>query len=145
MSNLFATAQDSVDAQAEMFRRAEREEGLSIRAINRRFNPLKVSTMEGWRDGAQMPAWAVGALGAAGVPDHLLSLITDPFGRVVTTEPEGEGDLDTAASDALEFAGEVQKARSPKSPGGLAIVPQEKALIEPKRQRACASMRRAAA
>jgi hypothetical protein len=63
----------------------------------------------------------------------------------VVTEPDDtDGDLDTAAIDANEFANEVQKARHPNSPGGLAIVPQERAVIEPKRQRAAASMRRAA-
>jgi hypothetical protein len=127
-----------------MFRRAHSEKGLSIAAISKR-SSIGRSTLKGWNDGAAMPAWAVGALGAAGVPDHLLSLVTEPFARCVVTEPDDtDGDLDTAAIDANEFANEVQKARHPNSPGGLAIVPQERAVIEPKRQRAAASMRRAA-
>ena|ERR1051325_565180 len=145
MADLSLPARDSVAAQHELFSRAEREEGLSIAVIAKR-SPLSASTMKGWKDGSAMPAWALGALKQAGVPDHLLTLVLDPFDAAVVSNPEdGEGDLDTAAGHALEFAGEVQKARHPKSPGGLAIVPQEKVIIEPKRQRACASMRRAAA
>src|SRR4051812_37716386 len=145
MSDVSIPARDSVAAQRELFRRAASEEGLTIRALHQRDKHLKVSTMEGWRDGAAMPAWALFALGEAGVPDQLLSLVGEAFSRCVITEEAGEGDLDTAANDALDFVGEVQKAHHPKSPGGPVIVPQERALIHPKRQRACASMRRAAA
>lgn len=134
---------DSVAAQRELFRRAEAEEGLSIAVIAKR-SPLPLSTMKSWRDGAAMPAWALGALSAAGVPDHLLSLILEPFACFVVSETDGEGDLDTAANDALDFASAVTRAHHPDSPGGLTIVPQEKALIEPKRQRAAAAIRRAA-
>jgi hypothetical protein len=144
MADLSLPARDSVAAQREMFRRAESEDGLSIAALSKR-SAIGASTLKGWKDGAAMPAWAIGALGAAGVPDHLLSLITEPFARCVVTEENGDGDLDTAANDALEFAGEVARARHPKSLGGVAILPQEKSVIHPKRQRAVASMRRAAA
>lgn len=143
MANLSLPARDSIAAQHELFRRADREEGLSLRAIAAR-SPIPLATLKGWKDGAAMPAWAIGALGDAGVPDHLLSLITAPWGRCVVTEEDGEGDLDTAAIEANDFAAEVLRARNPKSPGGIAIVPQEVALIQPKRQRAVAAMRRAA-
>jgi len=143
MPDLSIPARDSVAAQRELFRRAESEEGLSIAVIAKR-SPLKAGTMQGWRDGSAMPAWAIGALSSAGVPDHLLSLIVEPFACFVVSEPDGEGDLDTAANEALDFASEVNKAHHPNSPGGLAIVPQERALIEPKRQRAAAAIRKAA-
>lgn len=143
MAELSLPARDSVAAQQEMFRRAESECGLTIAVIAKR-SPLPLSTMKGWKDGTAMPAWAIGALGEAGVPDHLLSLITEPFGRCVVTEEDGDGDLDAAATDALDFAMAVQRARRPDSPGGVSIVPQEAALIHPKRQRATAALRRAA-
>jgi len=143
MADLSLPARDSVAAQQELFRRAASEEGLTIAVLAKR-GPVSASTMKGWRDGAAMPAWAVGALGEAGIPDHLLSLITEPFGRFIVTDESEDGDLDTAATAATEFAAEVQKSRSPKSPGGLAIVPQEAAVIHQKRQRAAALMRRAA-
>lgn len=142
MADIPLPGRDSVDAQAELFRRAAAEEGLSIPAIAKR-SPLAISTLNGWRDGAAMPAWAIGALGAAGVPDHLLTLVLEPFGKHVGTDEEGEGDLDTAGLDAGEAAHAVQRARSPNSPGGVAIVPQERAQIVPLFQKSAASARKA--
>lgn len=143
MAEMSIPARDSVAAQREMLRLAERDHGLSIAVLAKR-SPLKASTIKGWRDGAAMPAWALGALGEAGVPDHLLSLVLEPFARCVVTDDDDGGDLDTAALDAADFSNEVLRARSPSSPGGSAIVPQELLVIEPKMQRARSSMRRAA-
>lgn len=145
MAELSIPARDSVAAQQELFRRAAVEEGLTLAVLHSRDRHLRISTLRGWASGeTAMPAWAIGALGEAGVGDHLLSLVTEPFARCVVSEEDGDGDLDTAAIEAADFVGEVARARSPKSPGGIAIVPQEAALIHPKRQRACAAMRRAA-
>lgn len=144
MADLSLPARDSVAAQHELFRRADFEHGLSLRVIAAR-SPIPYNTLRGWQNGTAMPAWAIGALGEAGVPDELLSLVTQPFGRCVVTEEGGDGDLDTAAIDAGEFVSSVQRARHPASPGGVAIVPQEVAAILPLKQRATASMRRAAA
>lgn len=143
MADLPLPARNSVAAQAELFRRAALEEALPLRAIEVQ-SGISYSTLKGWRDGAAMPAWALGALGDAGVPDHLLSLVTAPWKRAIYTEEEGEGDLDTAAIAASDFSSEVQRARHPQSPGGVQIIPQEKAIIEPKRQRAGAAIQRAA-
>lgn len=143
MAEIPLPGRDSVEAQRELFRLAAKE-GLTIPVIAAR-SPLRESTMKGWRDGAAMPAWALGALGEAGVPDHLLSLITEPFGRFVVTDEGGEGDLDTAGLDAGDLAHAVARARSPSSPGGIAIVPQEKAAIIPLARRSVASGRRVAA
>jgi len=145
MADRSAPGQDCVAAQRELFRLAEKDHSLSIPVLAARNKHLNKTTMKAWRNGAAMPAYAIGELKVAGVPDHLLSLLLEPFAVAVVSEPDdSDGDLDTAATEALEFAGEVQKARHPNSPGGLAIVPQEKALIEPKRQRAAAAIRRAA-
>jgi hypothetical protein len=143
MAELPLPGRDSVAAQAEMFRRAAAEEGLSIPAIAKR-SPLSASTLKGWRDGAAMPAWAIGALGAAGLPDHLLSLVLEPFGKHVGSDEDGEGDLDTAGLDAGEAQQAIQRARHPASPGGVAIVPQERAVIVPLLKRSAASSRKAA-
>lgn len=145
MSRYSAPGQDSLAAQHELFRLAESEYSLSIPVLAKRNKQLNTSTMKAWKRGAAMPVTALGELKVAGVPDHLLTLVFAPYAAAFASEPDdSEGDLDTAATEALEFAGEVQKARHPNSPGGLAIVPQEKALIEPKRQRAAAAIRRAA-
>lgn len=142
MADVSLPGRDSVAAQSELFRLAAKEVGLTITAIAAR-SPLKVSTLKGWRDGAAMPAWAIGALGDAGVPDHLLSLVLAPFGKHVGTDEDGEGDLDTAGLDAGEVQHAVARARSPSSPGGIAIVPQERAQIIPLIERSVASGRRA--
>lgn len=142
MGDLSLPARDSVSAQGEMFRIAAKQ-GLTIPVLVKR-SPLKKSTMEGWANGVVMPAWAIGVLGEAGIPDDLLSLITEPFGRSVITDDTGDGDLDTAAIDATEFASEVQRARHPKSLGGIAIVPQEKVIIMPKLRKAKSALSRAA-
>jgi len=143
MAELSLPARDSVEAQRELFRRAKNK-GLSIAVLCKRDTTLSPSTLRGWASGeTAMPAWAIGALGEAGVPDHLLSLVTEPFARCVVTEEGSDGDLDTAALEAGEFAASVQRARHPASPGGTAIVPQEVAIIVPLKQRAAASMRRA--
>lgn len=146
MGNLSLPARDSVLAQRELFRRAAADEGLTLAVLGQRDKHLKVTTLRGWASGeTAMPAWSLGALGEAGVPEHLLSLVTEPFARHIGLDEDGEGDLDTAADEALEFAHSVQRARSPKSPGGVAIVPQESIAIFPLGKRACASIRRAAA
>jgi hypothetical protein len=140
LANLSLPAQDSVAAQRELFRRAAKK-GLTIAVLNARDSNLKTSTLKGWASGqTAMPAWAIGALGEAGVPDHLLTLVTDPFGRCVVSKDQGEGDLDAAAQDAIEFVGALARARSPSSLGGCAIVPQEMAVIVPLKERAQASM-----
>ena len=147
MADLSAPARDSVAAQRKMFTEAEAKLGLSIAVLHKRTpaeHRISSSTMKGWRDGAAMPAWAIGALGEAGIPDDLLSLVLEPFARHVGTDEDGDGDLDTAADAAIEFAHSVARARSPHSPGGVAIVPQECAVIVPKGKRACAAIRRAA-
>jgi hypothetical protein len=142
MSNDTLPARDSVDAQREMFRRAEQECGLTIAVIAKR-SPLSVSTMKGWREGAAMPAWAIGALGNAGVPDHILSLVLEPFARHVGTNGEDE-DLDGLADDARDYVHEHDKARSPHSPGGVVIIPQERAKLIPLAGRVKSRARRAA-
>lgn len=144
MSDLSLPARDSVANQAEMFRRAEVEEGLSIAVIARR-SPLNRYTMRDWKNGTQMPAWALGALAEAGVPEHLLSLVLEPFGRHVGRNEEGEADFDDAALAANELSSAVQRARHPKSPGGVAIVHTEKAEIIPIARKAASKVRAVAA
>lgn len=141
MADIPLPGRDSVDAQREMFREAAKL-GLTIEVLAKR-SPLKTSTMKGWRDGAAMPLWAAGALGAAGVPDELLSPLLAPFGKHIGTDEDGDGDLDTAGLDAGDVAHEIARARHPNSPGGIAIVPQERAAIVPLLHRSAASSRKA--
>jgi hypothetical protein len=67
------------------------------------------------------------------------------MGQVAFDIPEGDdADLDTAADDAGELATAVRRARHPASPGGVAIVPQERVNILPLARKAAASARAAA-
>lgn len=143
MADLSIPARNSVAAQQELFRLAQHECGLSLRALSQ-ISSIPFSTLKGWRDGSAMPAWAMGELADAGVPDHLLSLVTAPWKRSVITDEDSDSDLDDAADAADEFATEVRRARHPKSPGGTAIVHGEKALIIPIGRRAKAKLARVA-
>lgn len=144
MSDLSPNARNSVALQRDMFRLAEHEHGLSI-AVLARTRKLSVSTLKGWRDGAAMPAWALGALA---LPDDLASLVLTPFERaIVTTIDEGSAmaaDYDGLGLEALGLAGEVAQARSKDSPGGTAIVHTEQELIRARARKMCGKARAAA-
>lgn len=145
MADLCQIARNCITAQAEMFRFAEQDHGITPRILHLRTD-ISLSTLKGWRTGTAMPAWAIGKLGKeGGIPDHLLSLVLEPFERHVGTDEDGEGDLDTAALDASDFAQAVQRARHPASPGGVAIVPQERITIVPLARRSASSARQAVA
>lgn len=141
MADLSQNARNSVELQREIFRLAEAEHGLSV-AVLARTRKIPVSTLKGWREGAAMPAWALGELG---LPDDLVSLVLQPYAKHVgSDENEEGGDLDALGLEALGLAGEVATARSPQSPGGTSIVPIEKALIRNRARRVCPKARAAA-
>lgn len=68
-----------------MFRLAERDFGLSLPILSAE-SGIPLRTLQSWKAGTTMPAWAMGALGEAGIPDYLLSLILHPFRRVTGNE-----------------------------------------------------------
>lgn len=128
MCNMNARARDSVQAQERLFRLAKRDHNLPISTLHLE-TKIPKSTLEGWRDGATMPAWAVGALGAAGVPDYLLSLVLHPFSRHVGTDTDGDGALDELVRETAGFTNDYLQATDPKSPGGRNVIPMEKAKL----------------
>ena len=142
MTDVPSRGRNCVALQADMFRLAERDYGLTLPKLGA-LTGICPSTLKGWRSGAAMPAWGLFALGDAGVPDSLLSLVGGPYGKHVGSDEPGDGDLDTAGLDAGDVAHAIAKARSPQSPGGVAIVPQEVAAIVPLLRRSVASGRRA--
>lgn len=143
MGNLSAKAQYSVAQQHDMLRRAKDDFGLDAATLARKIGVSK-SAVKGWQDGSAMPAWALGALCEAGVPDELASLVTDPFNRYVGSADETDGDLDELATLCGEFLAEYAKARHPKSPGNIQIVHTEKPKLVEIRQRLRAHARKAA-
>lgn len=65
--------------------------------------------------------------------------------EAVDLPDDPDGDLDTAGLDAAEVAHKVQRARHPQSPGGIAIVSEERSEIIPLLRKSAASARRAVA
>lgn len=128
MCNLSGLARNSVDAQERLFRLAERDLGLSVRALHLE-TKIPASTIQGWKNGATMPAWALGALGKAGVPDYLLSLVLNPFQRHIGTDDNGDGALDELVRETAGFTNDYLEATAPGSPGGPVVVPIEKAKL----------------
>ncbi|MDE1914711.1 MAG: hypothetical protein KGJ57_17575 [Sphingomonadales bacterium] len=122
--------QFSIDRQADLFRLAKRDHGLSIGVLHQRTR-IPTSTLEDWRRGAVMPAWALFALGSeGGVPDELLSLLAEPFNRmVISAEPDDSGEVDDLVGICAEVVAAGTRARHPRGPGGTVIVPQERAEI----------------
>jgi hypothetical protein len=138
MTSVSIPGQDSIDAQREMFRLAEKEAGLSASAIAAK-TPIPLSTLKGWRNGAAMPAWAIGQLGAAGVPDHLLSLLLEPFGRAVVTCDGGNGDLDQLGREGAHYLAEHADAKA----DGV-VTPIERARLGDRARRLAGAARQVA-
>lgn len=140
MSDLSQKARNSVELQRELFRLADAEHGLSI-AVLSRTRKIPVSTLKGWREGAAMPAWALGELA---LPDDLVSLVLSPFARaIVSVSDEGEGavDFDHLGLESLGLGTTVAQARSEDSPGGTNIVHIEREQIRQKARPLCAKLR----
>lgn len=144
MCNKTDKARLSVSAQERMFRLAERDFGLSLPILSAD-TAIPLTTLRGWKGGATMPAWAIGALGEAGVPDYLLSLVLRPFDRVVDHERPGDGALHEAATEAIGFGHEFLEATSPNSDGGQAVTPREAARLSERALRTSAKLRAVAA
>lgn len=140
MCDYRALAQNSVSAQADLFRIAERDHGKSIKVLHAE-TKIPKPTLRSWAKGTTMPAWALFALGKAGIPDHLLSLVGDPFQRFVGTDEDGEAPFHEAALEAGGFQQEYLTATSPDSEGGPAITPREAARLRERGARAGAKLR----
>lgn len=145
MADLGPKARVSVDVQqGEMFRLADRDYGLSCAELARK-SGISLSTLKGWARGSAMPAWALGALCEAGLPDDLATLALEPFRRFIGTADEDEGDLDALATMCSDFLAEYSRARHPKSPGGIQIAHTEKMDLNKLRRGLQAHARRNAA
>lgn len=127
MSDAKFIGRDSVAQQTELFRLAEARFGLTIAKISDATG-ISVSTLKGWRGGAAMPAWALGALGDAGIPDHLLSLITLTNGKVIHSS--GRLDLDDLAVECGEFTRMYAEARTPSSEAQIQLGHRETAALQ---------------
>lgn len=108
MTDLSRLARNSVALQREMFRVAEHDFGLSV-VVLARTSGIKLSTIKGWRDGAVMPAYALGELG---LPDEVTSMVLDPYKKHVGTDEPDDGDVDALARDAAGYVSEYVDAKA---------------------------------
>jgi hypothetical protein len=122
MSIVDPRARDSVAQQAELFRLAEHRFGLTIAKISKS-SGLPETTLRNWRNGAAITAWGLFALGEAGVPDELLSLVSLPLGKaIVSTGTSTNEELCELAAD-LDYT--YANARRPNSEAGVEISHRE--------------------
>lgn len=117
-SDAHSTGRDSVEQQTELFRLSESRYGLKVADISKRTG-IPLTTMNGWRRGIAMPAWALFALKQAGVPDELLSLVSRPFGCSVTSR--AEIDIEELCEIAAELDQMYTDSRRPSSEAGINI------------------------
>lgn len=123
--------EQTLAAQARLFRLAERDYGKSLKQISLDSN-IPYETLRSYKGDkgahAMMPLSAVNKL-CGSVPDELLSHLLEPGNRHVAENLDDEGDLDALGEDADAVATEVRRARHPNSPGGTNIVPIERDSI----------------
>lgn len=127
MSADFGKPRDSVQQQETLFRLAESRFGLTLAEIARR-SGISASTLKSWKNGTVMPAWALAALGDAGIPVELLSLVLMPFGKSVVSA--GQIDVEELARLAADLDYQYANARRPESEAGIEIGHRERLVID---------------
>ena len=123
------------DAQKRVFRLAERDYGLTLKAISLD-SGIPYNTIRNYAgNNGEQCAMSVPALLMLVdvIPDDLLSQLLDPVRRaLVPVNSEGEPDYDAIGQHALDLGMTVAQARSQNSPGGTNIVPIERNAIDAK-------------
>lgn len=138
MANHCKAQQNFVTLQADLFRLAARDHGLSIKRLSL-LADIPATTMTTWASGTVMPAWAMVEL-AKYIPDDLMSLMTEPAGKFVgTLGDDGGGCLDSLGREAAGYTAELLDAKS----DGI-VTPMERAKLG-ERARRVASVARAVA
>lgn len=137
MTDTRGTEQETKAAQAEMFRLAERDYGLSIATLAKETG-LSEGALKSYNHSnifarAKMPLWVFVQLCKV-IPDDVTSVLVEGAGKAIVSLDNG-GDLDALATEAGDYAHEYSKARHPASPGGVSIVPQEAATLHTIRRR----------
>lgn len=131
---MHAEQQDYIALQVEMFE-AARNRGLPPALLAKR-SGLNATTVNSWARGAAMPAWCFSIL-CRHLPDEISSMLMEPSDkRIVPVEIE-ETSLDELACEAIQLGNDYARARHPASPGGVAIVPQERAPLQKSARRVC--------
>ncbi len=121
------------EAQQRIFRLAERDCGLTLKAISLD-SGVPYSTIRTYASGeAIMPITALIRL-ADVIPDTLLSQLFDPVDRHLVKDSD-DYCLDELGEAADDVAAKVRRARHPNSPGGIEIIDAEAMAIRRASQR----------
>lgn len=116
-------------AQVHMFQIAYAKHGFS-RKILSSYMDVSDSTIREWEKGTSMPFHAVVKLAMVPkFPNHLLSLMIEPAGKVIADANDAEADIDDLARAAVDMLQRYVAARHPDSPSGIAIDHTEKGDI----------------
>lgn len=109
MANRDGTNGEVLAAQADMFRVAERDHGLTLKAIASETG-IKLTTLQAW---CASNIFARARIGLPDfvtlctvLPDDCTSLVLEPAGKHVGSNESGEGDLDALTREATGFAAE---------------------------------------
>ena len=126
----------TLEAQADMFRLAERDHGLCTKAISSKSN-IPYNTLRSYKgsgcEPVVMPVTAVNKLVGI-IPDYLLSYVFNATGRCIVPQQPDEGDHDTFAGNCIDIAAATARARHPGSPGGVEIVDCEDRELRARRE-----------
>jgi hypothetical protein len=97
-------------AQERMFRLAERDYGLTRKAISLETG-ISRDTLTSWMRGVQMPLAAFVRLSKC-IPDELTSLCLEAADKHVGTNAPGDGDLDALGRECASFVSEKLEAEA---------------------------------
>lgn len=119
------------EEQREIFRIARRDLQLELKAIAD-LAGIPISTTKTYASGeCQMPVSVLKRLLSIDGFAPILSRLFVPEGFMLVPKRD-ETDHDGLAAEAIDYAGAHARARHPNSPGGVEIVPSEKALLDAK-------------
>lgn len=97
-------------AQERMFRLADRDYGLTRKAICLETG-ISIGTLTSWTRGVQMPLAAFVRLSKV-IPDELTSLCLEAADKFVGTNSPGDGDLDALGRECASFVSEKLEAEA---------------------------------
>lgn len=122
MSNCDSITQHLIAIQCDIFRLAKRDHALSPARLSA-LSGLPKTTIESWTKGTAMPAFGLARLSPF-IPDELITLLFEPFGKHVETSETDESDLDELGCETAGFTADYVQAVSDGK-----ITPMERAKL----------------
>lgn len=112
------------EAQRRIFRLAERDHGLTFKAVSLD-SGIAYNSIRGYASGETIMSIPTMLRLVGVIPDSLLSHLLDPVGRHLAENETDDGDHDSLATNCIDFAARHAQARHPQSPAGVEIAPCE--------------------